>query len=208
MKKSHIFILIYVLTLISCNSGKTIQKNEKTNKILKQLSETINDKNLTINIFLDSLMTIEGKVELSFSDCLNPFRKKVITDLYDKNLLNSDTIILIETGGSCYNNFSGYIYFVNVFTSANKEINHYYFKSSYNKDNIFVEYKMFNEIVETDEAIKAIKENRFSDYIRIQKIEQKKNCESKYKYSMFTKLDHKYEFWYAQVTLGEQECIQ
>jgi hypothetical protein len=67
---------------------------------------------------------------------------------------------------------------------------------------------MFNEIVETDEAIKAIKENRFSDYIRIQKIEQKKNCESKYKYSMFTKLDHKYEFWYAQVTLGEQECIQ
>lgn len=70
--------MIYVLTLISCNSGKTIQKNEKTNKILKQLSETINDKNLTTNIFLDSLMTIERKVELSFSDCLNPFRKKVI----------------------------------------------------------------------------------------------------------------------------------
>ena len=208
MKTKQIFILIYVLTLISCSSGKTIQNVENINKISKHLFDTFNDKTLKTNMFLDSLMTIEGKVELSFSDCLNPYRKEVITDLYDKNLLKSDTIILIEAGGSCYNNFSAYIYSVNVFTSANKEINHYYFKSSYNKDNIFVEYKMFNEIVETDEAIKAIIENRFSDYLKIQKIEQKNNCASKYKYSMFSKLEQRYNFWYTQVTLGEHECIQ
>ena len=197
-----------MLALISCNSKKPVQKNEKTNKILKQLSETINDKKLTASIFIDSLKTIEGKDELSFSDCLNQYRKKVITDLYDRNLLKSDTLIFIETGGSCINNFSSYIYSINVFSTASKEINHYYFKSFNDKENAFVEYKMFIEIVEKDEAIKAIKENRFLDYIRIQKTEQKKNCESKYKYSMFTKFEHKYKFWYAQVTLGEQKCIQ
>ncbi|MHB9142883.1 MAG: hypothetical protein ACYC25_13490 [Paludibacter sp.] len=207
MKKSNIFILIYVLTLISCRSGKTIQKNENTNKISKHLFETINDKNLTTNMFLDSLMTIEGKVELSVSDCLNPYRKKVITDLYDKNLLKSDTIILIETGGDCFN-LSGSIYTTYVYTSSDKEINLYYFKSTYNKENVFADYKIVNEKVEKDEAIKAIIENKFPDYLRIQKIEQKNNCARKYKYSMFTKLEQRYKFWHMEVTLGEHECIQ
>ncbi|MHB9140992.1 MAG: hypothetical protein ACYC25_03860 [Paludibacter sp.] len=207
MKKSHIFILIYVLTFISCSSGKTIQRNENTNNISKHLFETFNDKNLTTNMFLDSLKTIEGKVVLSVYDCLNPYRKEVITDLFDKNLLKSDTIIFIETGGDCIN-LSGSIYTTYVYSSFDKEINLYYFKSTYNKENVFVDYKIVNEKVEKDEAIKAIIDNKFPDYLRIQKIEQKNNCASKYKYSMFTKLEQRYKFWHIQVTLGEHECIQ
>ena len=207
MKKSQIFILIYLLTLISCRSGKTIQKKENTNKISKHLFDTFNDKTLTTNMFLDSLMTIEGKVVLSVSDCLNPYRKEVITDLFDKNLLKSDTIIFIENGGDCFN-LSGSIYTTYVYTSSDKEINLYYFKSTYNEENVFVDYKIVNEKVEKDEAIKAIKDNKFPDYLRIQKIEQKNNCASKYKYSMFTKLEQRYKFWHKEVTLGEHECIQ
>ncbi len=206
MKNFIILIVLSVIFLFGCLNSRKIPKSDYNIKIEFPKNE-VKIRDSIINIYMDSLKTIEGKV-IFIDDCINDYRKEILTDLYEKKILQSDLIGFIEMGGDCIL-FPGENYYRSyVYTSVNNQVYYYHWKRIYSDQNVFIEWQIYVDTVERTNYKNAILNYRLEEYIKQQKIYERNKCTYKLKYSLFTKDGNNLIFWKKQVYYGERECIQ
>ncbi len=192
MKKNIQLLILLLYFLSSCNTGKVMVNRQQMNADVHRLVDNNKNEEKTIKQFLNNLNSNED-----YFSRMSFYREILLKDLYHKNLLNSDTVIIIENDMNS-SLFPAENYTAFVCSSCNHII--YSYLISENQEFIIKENVNHDGIV-------AITKNAFSGYVMKKKDSLKNECSKRINYFMFYKIGNRNFFWKENAEFGNRECL-